>query len=1132
MSDNKQLLDDKSITKAWKDAGIFEKSVEKNNPQGDYIFFDGPPFANGLPHYGHLLTGFVKDVFARYHTMFGKRCERKFGWDCHGLPAEMEAEKELKITGRLAIKDFSGNAKSQSMSHYALETFMKTEEYKGLLQQDRQIIADYIDKLKRVEPAVCEKTASIMEKTEFYKSIPDQIFDENGKKLEGIAAFNEHCRSSVMKYTNEWEDYVTKQGRWVDFENSYKTMDLPYMQSVISAFGKLFEKGLIYESTRVMAYSWKCQTPLSNFETKMDNSYREKESKTCVVKFRLTNESKIELQSRIKVDLSGAKNAYFLAWTTTPWTLPSNLALAVGRDIEYSLCKKNDEILIIASVLAGRFKKELDGYDEIIKIRGEILENLAYEPLFPYFKDTQNAFRVLVGDFVGADDGTGIVHMAPGFGEDDFNLCRANQIPALCPIDDGGKFVPSIFPILYDFGDFYNILSGQIAPLEGTGFEFTKGDIYIKNPDYNWDFIKKIVAYCYQKNMPLFAVNIFVHKSVKITDEKWKLQYFKYENEDKTLVSELQNADEIKIYIDNLSEFLAEFPGLFLANRCVLEESTNDKGKKNYDGVNEDVIKYLKSQNLWLKTEQYLHNYPHCWRTDTPLIYKAVSSWYVNVAGDGQGEVKIETASGKKTVKERMIELNQGINWIPDHIRDGQFGRWIECARDWSISRNRFFGCPIPVWRSSVHRTLSFNAIGDKLLLKFENSPELRYSDFEQFKSNFNSDFKEIANHLNNSFGSIQIGSIAKMGNLMIKNINDFIHIIQNLYHAYKSQNEFVLVNDKKMHFDIGLGMIYTFSSISEMEEFFRDDYISDFKAGKNSGKYMQKDGSFKITDLHRPYVDELVKYEDGFELRRIEDVFDCWFESGSMPFASVGFTFGEKNQMPHNFPADFIVEYVAQTRGWFYTLMILGTALFDKAPFKNCICHGVILDANGQKLSKRLRNYPDPMEMFDKYGSDAMRWFLLSSPVMRGGDLYMDETGEQIRDVSRTVITPFLSAFNFFKTYAKIDNIKCENIIEKTAKLEINRYILSLTVDTIAKIKTAIENYDTPSACSAFEEFLESLNNFYIRRNKDVFWESGISEGKQESFNTLYSVLLNVSLAIAPLAPFTTEVIFDGIGA
>ena len=831
---------EKDILKFWQENKVFEKSVEIRNfdenldddnvspvlspcalkdhancrhekaeERSEFVFYDGPPFANGLPHYGHLLTGFIKDIFARYQTMKGKKVERKFGWDTHGLPVEMETEKELTalegkpVSGQIAIQEY------------------------------------------------------------------------------GIEKFNDACRKSVMKYAGDWKNYVEKQGRWVDFENGYKTMDINYMESVLWAFKQLHEKGLLYEDFRVVPYSWACQTPLSNFETRMDNSYRRKESKAVTVKFELTEESAKKL-----LDVMPSKIS-LVAWTTTPWTLPSNLGLAVGKEIDYSTlsCHPREggdpEIFILASSLIEKFSKDLGEFKITNTLKGSDLLGLKYKPLFPYLVEkTQNnpkTFTILHGDFVTTEEGTGIVHMAPGFGEDDQLLCKANGIPTLCPVDEGGKFTTEIFDL------------------------------------------------------------------------------------------------------ENLS----------LKGRQVFE-------------TNDDIIKYLKSTGAWLKTEQYLHNYPHCWRTDTPLIYRAVSSWYVKVTD----------------FKDRMVELNQGINWIPDHIKDGQFGKWLEGARDWSISRNRFWGCPVPVWTSS----------------------DPQYPRLDVY------------------------GSVAQL----------------------------------------------------------------------------EKDFGVKVDNLHRPFIDKLTRVNPNdptgkSKMVRVTDVLDCWFESGSMPYAQVHYPFENKTWFEQNFPADFITEYVAQTRGWFYTLMVLSTALFDRAPFKNVICHGTILDEKSQKLSKRLKNYADPLEIFSSLGSDAMRFYMISQPVMRGQELRIDKEGKAIRDTLRLSIKPLINAFNFFCLYANSDNICAQRIDSKREfKNNLDRYILSKLKATVLKIDQAMASYDTVIACEEFNQFFEALNNWYIRRNRPRFWrnskENILDQDKQDAYDVLYSALLIMREAAAPLLPFTSEFIWKSL--
>ena len=765
---------EKSVLKKWREENTFLNTLKGDE---EFIFYDGPPFANGLPHYGHLLTGFIKDLFARYQTMRGKKVDRRFGWDCHGLPAEMYVEKKLNISGKIAIENY------------------------------------------------------------------------------GIEKFNNYCKESVLKYTNEWQEYVTRQARWVDFDNDYKTMDKNYMESVIWAFKELHNKGLIYQSMKVMPYSWACETPVSDFETRIDNSYREKHSKAVTLGFELIDGAQI---------VKGYKSVLLAVWTTTPWTLPSNLAIAIGKEIDYAVVEKDGVAIIIAENLLPKYEKEL-GNDIVKRIKGAYLVGLKYNPPFRYFKGHKNAFAIFHADFVTTEDGTGAVHVAPGFGEDDQILCEKNDIELVCPVNSAGKFT--------------------------------------------------------------YPVEEYVGKQVFET--------------------------------------------------------------------NEDIIIRLKNQNLWIKTEQYIHNYPHCWRTDTPLIYKAVPSWYVKVTA----------------IKDRMIKNNQEINWIPDHIKSGLFGKWLENARDWSISRNRFWGCPIPVWQS--------------------DDPEYPHME--------------------------------------------------------------------------------VYGSIKEIEEAF----------------------DVKVKDLHRPYIDLLTKPNPKdptgkSKLRRVPEILDCWFESGSMPYAQVHYPFENKDWFENHFPADFIVEYLAQTRGWFYTLIVLSTALFDKPPFLNCICHGVILGDGGQKLSKRLKNYPDPKEVFEKYGADAMRWFMMSSPVMRGQELVIDKNADGIKEAVKSTLKPLWNAFHFFSIYSKADKIQAKLDISSTNILD--KYIISKLVDTIEIIRSSLDEYDTVCATKSAEEFLEVLNNWYIRRSRERFWRHQKDQDKIYAYNTLYSVLHIFVRAIAPLLPMISEAIFSNL--
>ncbi len=773
---------EQEILDRWKADDTFSRSITERPEDEEYVFYDGPPFANGLPHHGHLLTGYVKDVVPRYHTMKGKRVDRRFGWDCHGLPAEMETEKQLEVSGRAAIEEL------------------------------------------------------------------------------GIARFNGHCRESVMRYTREWEETVTRQARWVDFENDYKTMDVSYMESVIWAFKQLFDKGLIYEAYRVMPYSWGAETPLSNFEIRLDDATRPRQDPAVTVAFDLDPVDGDPGPLRI------------LAWTTTPWTLPSNLALAVGPDISYDVIASDDGFVVVGTEARAKYEPQLGDAEPVQRLTGADLVGRGYTPLLPFFSDRKDpghaspAFRVLGADFVDTSEGTGIVHMAPGFGEDDQRVCEENDIRILTavPVDDSGRFT---------------------APVS------------------DW-----------------LGLNVF--------------------------------------------------------------------------DANPEIIEALKGQGRIVRHDTYDHNYPHCWRTDTPIIYRAISSWYVEVT----------------KIRDRLMEINQEINWVPDHVRDGRFGMWLAGARDWSISRNRFWGSPIPIWRSD------------------------------------DPDYPRI-----DVYGSL-------------------------------------------------------------------DDLEADF--------------GVRPDDLHRPFIDELTRPNPDdptgkSTMRRVPEVLDCWFDSGSMPFAQVHYPFENKEWFDEHFPADFIVEYINQTRGWFYTLHVLAGALFDRPAFQNVICHGILLAEDGAKLSKKLRNYTEPSEIFDKQGSDALRWYFMSSNIVRGGDARISD--QAIDDVTRQVLLPIWNAYSFFTLYANVENRRASFRTDSTNLLD--RYILAKTHQLIEDAGDSLDAYHLAGGADAIQGFLDALNNWYIRRSRERFWNTDANSTLDaDAHDTLFTVLSTLTKVMAPLLPMIAEEIWSGL--
>lgn len=782
---------EEEILEFWEKQDVFRESIRQREGAPEYVFYDGPPFATGLPHYGHLLAGTIKDIIPRYWTMEGHRVQRRFGWDCHGLPVENEAARDLKRDQDL---DLSGK--------YEIENY-------------------------------------------------------------GIDKFNEYCRSIVLKYTAEWEKTVKRIGRWVDFENNYRTMDRNFMESVWWVFKALWDKGLVYEGYRVMPYSWKLSTPLSNFEA--GENYQTVQDPSVTLRFRVTKSGKIP-------ELKGAD---ILAWTTTPWTLPSNMALAVGEDIDYVLLEARDEEeardalakrgvspgdrLLLAASRRGAYKFLKEEYWHNLKtLKGRELVGLTYAPLFEYFRDKadQGAFRVILSDHVTTENGTGIVHMAPAFGEDDFHACHKEGIPLVDPVDAEGRFT------------------------------------------------KK--------------VSHFTGRNVKEADK--------------------------------------------------------------------DIIRHLKEAGKLLDQASFSHSYPFCWRSNTPLIYKAISTWFVKV----------------EPFRDAMVKNNEQIHWVPESIGRNRFGNWLANARDWNIARNRYWGTPIPLWRSEE---------GDTLV----------------------------------------IGSLA------------------------------------------------------ELEEL--------------TGK--------KFDDIHSHFIDEVEIKKDGQIFRRIPEVFDCWFESGAMPYAQNHYPFENKELVEQNLPADFIAEGLDQTRGWFYTLTVLSTILFERPAFKNVVVNGLILAEDGSKMSKSKKNYPDPREIIDKYGADILRSYMINSPVVRAEPLRFSEDG--LVQIYRQVISPLWNAYAFFVTYANLDGYRPAGELTGSEQ-ELDQWLISHFQSLVRNIRENMRYNYLYKVIGEIREFIDLLTNWYIRRSRRRFWKTEASGDKTDAYNTLYYVLSEFTKVVAPFMPFVSETMYRNL--
>ncbi len=788
---------EEEVLKFWQDNNIFKKSVSQREGAEDFVFYDGPPFATGLPHFGHFIPSTIKDIIPRYQTMKGKRVERRFGWDCHGLPIENLIEKELNINSKHEIEAM------------------------------------------------------------------------------GIDKFNDACRASVLRYTSEWRQTITRMGRWVDFDNDYKTMNPEYMESIWWVAKSLWDKGLIYEGKYILPYCPRCSTVLSTHE--LAQGYKDVQDQTVTVRFKITKAP----DTIDDPDMVNGKT-YFLAWTTTPWTLPSNLGLCMGPDIDYVkiLDKESGDYYIFAEARLSAYYKDEAAYEIIYRHKGSEFIGAEYEPLFPYFanlkdpkvceemsgqKCEKGAFRMFNAAYVSTEDGTGIVHIAPAFGEEDNKVFRGSGVPNVEPIDAECKFTKEV-------------------------------------PDYQGVFVK--------------------------------------------------DADK-------------------------------------------DIMKRLKDEGKLVKRDSIVHSYPHCWRCGSPLIYRGIGSWFVKVAD----------------YHDVLLRANSKINWQPNHIKEGRFGKWLAGARDWAVSRNRYWGNPIPIWRC--------------------DDPDCKHT--------------------------LCVGSRQELKDL--------------------------------------------------------------------SGTYPE--------DLHKQYVDKITftcpKCKKG-TMRRIPEVFDCWFESGSMPYAQVHYPFENKEKFEANFPANFISEGLDQTRGWFYTLTVLAAQLFDKPAFENCIVNGIVLAEDGRKMSKSLRNYTDPVEAINKFGADAIRLFLMHSAVVKADEIRYSDAG--VRDVLKSIIIPWWNSYSFFVTYANIDKAAPTGHLfdNKTPSNPLDAWLLSITQNLIAEVGGAIDSYDLSGAIDPIVKFIDQLNNWYIRRSRRRFWKSENDSDKAEAYEALYIALKTLATVAAPFVPFITEEMYQNL--
>ena len=958
--------------KFWQENDIFNKTLKKESPKGEFVFHEGPPFATGLPHYGSLLASIIKDIIPRYKTMRGFHVRRRWGWDCHGLPIENMVEKSLSIKSKKEIEEM------------------------------------------------------------------------------GVEKFNETCRASVLSCAGDWKKFVERIARWVDFDNSYKTMDVSYMESVWWAIKQIHEKGLLYEGRKVLMYCPRCETPLAKAEVNMDNSYKDITDISVYVKSKLKSGQKFGQGKETK------DSVYMITWTTTPWTLPGNTAVAVGKNINYTALriKGVPELLIVASESVGRvFKgKEIEiVYDDI---KGSDLIGLSYEPIFDYYKniDTlnkENIWKVWHADFVTTDVGTGVVHEAPAFGEDDMSLAKEHNIPFIRHVEPNGTF------------------------------------------------------------------------SKEVTD----------------------------------------FAGIKV------------KPKEDHQSADVLIIKYLAQNGKLFEKEKIVHSYPHCYRCETPLLYYALPSWFVNI----------------QKVKNNLLKNAKSMNWVPSHLKGGRFKNTMESAPDWTISRNRYWASPLPFWKSSSGKIMFVNSIED-LKSKTKKSGNkyfvMRHGEAENNVLKVCSSAPDNIHHLTEK-GKKQVTEAVK--SLVDKNIDmifassflrteETTNIIKKVIN-FPSQN--IKIDSRLVELNDG---IFADGPIQKVHDFFKNNNLSKYDGAPEGGeslvdvkkrvgefiyeidrKYQNKNiliithedtvwalfsainglnkeetmddikNNFLLKnaeikefnfiplphndnyelDLHRPYIDNIVLVDEKREeYKRIPEVIDCWFESGSMPFAQDHYPFENLDWKKKNFPAGFVAEYIAQTRTWFYYTHVISSILFRKAPFENVVTTGTILAEDGEKMSKSRNNFPDPWILFNKYGVDALRFYLMSCPVMKGEDINFSE--KSVQDISNKIISRLNNVLAFYELYRDpqlkiLEHKKSENILDQ--------WILTRLDELICGMTNGMEKYDISLATRPVESFIEDLSTWYLRRSRDR-----IKNGDEKAKQTLYFVLKNLAKLMAPFAPFAAE--------